>query len=245
MYTCTSMCLNTHTSFMQGHSLTPLPFTTTTSLTTPYCAMFIELFLLEHLRCFFVTDDRQRRVFCRERRPWQSCTAGGGRTSHAFTSISVSKGSFRWRLAWRVTHDGRLWVNTTWMRVVEDNHSSSNRSLWRVPDGSSVASKGSKGHPSAPVQLRLRPSTSSLLWPLIPLLANLLIFFLPKSNSSSSRSSVLSACRSIFTKKIVPVVTRDGPAHYNVCTYFGMPIKLFLIRIWPRPPPPFSSGIRI
>ena len=27
------------------------------------------------------------------------------------------------------------------------------------PDGSSVASKGSKGHPSAPVQLRLRPST--------------------------------------------------------------------------------------
>ena len=27
------------------------------------------------------------------------------------------------------------------------------------PDGSSVASKGSKGHPSAPVQLRLRSST--------------------------------------------------------------------------------------
>ena len=27
------------------------------------------------------------------------------------------------------------------------------------PDGSSVASKGSTGHPSAPVQLRLRPST--------------------------------------------------------------------------------------
>ena len=27
------------------------------------------------------------------------------------------------------------------------------------PDGSSVASKGSKGHPFRPVQLRLRPST--------------------------------------------------------------------------------------
>ena len=84
-----------------------------------------------------------------------------------------------------------------------------------------------------------------LLWPLIPLLANLSIFFLSKSKSSSSRSSVLSACRSIFTKQNVPVVTCDGPAHYNVCTYFGMPIKLFLIRIWPRPPPPFSSGIRM
>ena len=36
----------------------------------------------------------------------------------------------------------------------------------------------------------------------------------------------------------------NGLAHYNVCTYFGMPIKLFLIRIWPRPPPPFSSGIQ-
>ena len=63
MYTCTSMYLNTHTSFVQGHSSTPLPFATTTSLTTPHCAMFIELFLLEHLRCFCVTDDR-RRVFC-------------------------------------------------------------------------------------------------------------------------------------------------------------------------------------
>ena len=81
-----------------------------------------------------------------------------------------------------------------------------------------------------------------LLWPLIPLLANLLIFFLPKSKSSSSRSSVLSACRSIFTKQNVPVNTRDGPAHYKVCTYFGMPIKLFLIRInyfGQDPLPPF------
>ena len=27
----------------------------------------------------------------------------------------------------------------------------------------------------------------------------------------------------------MPVVTCDGPAHYNICTNFGMPIKLFLI----------------
>ena len=193
-----------------GPPLTPLPFTTTTSLTTPYCAMFIELFLLEHLRCFFVTDDRQRRVFCRERRPWQSCTAGGGRTSHAFTSISVSKGSFRWRLAWRVTdvcestqHECEWWKTTIVLRIAACEGSRTARLSRR---------RGPKGHPSAPVQLRVRPSTSSLLWPLIPLLANLLIFFLPKSKSSSSRSSVLSACRSIFTKKIVPVVTRDGRA---------------------------------
>ena len=161
MYTWTSMNLITHTSFMQGHSSTPLPFTTTTSLTTPHCAMFIELFLLEHLRCFFVTDDRQRRVFCRKRRPWQSCTAGGGRTSHAFTSVSVSKGSFRWRLAWRVTdvcestqHEcenfPNWWLKTIIvLRIAACEH----------PDGSYVASKGPKGHPSAPVPLRLRPST--------------------------------------------------------------------------------------
>ena len=135
MYTCTSMYLNTHTSFMQDHSSTPLPFTTTTSLTTPHCAMFIELFLLEHLRCFFVIDDQQRRFFCREQRPWQSCTAGGGRTSHAFTPISVTAQGF-FSLAARLARDERLWVDTTWMRelselVVEDNHSSSNRSLWR------------------------------------------------------------------------------------------------------------------
>ena len=111
----------------------------------------------------FVTDDQQRRVFCRERRPWQSCTVGGGRTSHAFTSISVSKCLFRWRLAWRVTdvcettqHECENFPNW-WLKTIivlriaacEGEH----------PDGSSVASKGSKGHPSAPVQLRLRPST--------------------------------------------------------------------------------------
>ena len=93
------------------------------------------------------------------------------------------------------------------------------------PDGSSVASNGSKGHPSAPVQLRLRPSTFAVATDTTT--GEPFNFFLPKSKSSSSRSSVLSACRSIFTKQNVPVVTRDGPAHYNVCTYFGMPIKLF------------------
>ena len=111
------------------------------------------------------------------------------------------------------------------------------------PDGSSVASKGSKGHPSAPVQLRLRPSTFAVATDTTT--GEPFNFFLPKSKSSSSRSSVLSTCRSIFKKQNVPVMTHGGPAHYNVCTYFGMPIKLFLIRIWPRPPPPFSSGIRI
>ena len=103
--------------------------------------------------------------------------------------------------------------------------------------------EGSQGPPSAHVHLRLRPSTfagatdTTTGEPFN-------YFFLPKS--SSSRSSVLSACRSIFTKQNIAVETRDGSVHFNVCTYFGMPIKLFLIRIWPRPPPsPFSSGKRI
>ena len=87
-----------------------------------------------------------------------------------------------------------------------------------------------------PVQLRLRPSTFAVATDTTT--GEPFNFFLPQSKSSSSRSSVLSACRSIFTKQNVPVVTCDGPTHYNVCTHFGMPIKLFLIRIWPRPPPP-------
>ena len=46
------------------------------------------------------------------------------------------------------------------------------------PDGSSVASKGSKGHPSAPVQLRLRTrdSTFAVATDTTTALANLLIF---------------------------------------------------------------------
>ena len=55
----------------------------------------------------------------------------------------------------------------------------------------------------------------------------------------SQMSEIAGHGRSIFTKQKVAVVTRDGRAHYNLCTYFGMLIKLFLIRIWPRPPPPF------
>ena len=127
--------------------------------------------------------------------------------------------------------------------VVEDNHSSLTRSLWRRTPGrlvsrvEGVASRrGPKDIP--PHLFSLVCVLPLLLWPQIPLMANLLIFFLPKS--SFSRSSVLSACSSIFTKQNVAVVTHNGRAHYNVCTYFGMPIKLFLIRIWPRPPPPFS-----
>ena len=56
--------------------------------------MFIELFLLEHLRCSFVTDDRQR-VFCRERRPWQSCTAGSQQAAAALRTRSRRSPSAR------------------------------------------------------------------------------------------------------------------------------------------------------
>ena len=157
-------------------------------------------------------------------------SAGGGRTSHTFTSISVSNGSFRWRLAggslaarWRVTdvcestqHECENFPNW-WLKTIivlriaacEGEH----------PDGSSAASKGSKGHPSAPVQLRLRPSTFAVATDTTT--GEPFNFFLPKSKSSSSRSSVLSACGSIFTKQNVPVVTLDGPAHYNVHNYYA------------------------
>ena len=169
--------------------------------------------------------------------------------THSRRSPSACKGSFRWRLAWRVRdvcestqHECENFPNW-WLKTIivlriaayEGEH----------PDGSSVALKGSKGHLSAPVQLRLRTRDSTFAVATDTTTGEPFNFFLPKSKSSSSRSSVLSACGSIFTKQNVPVVTRDGPAHYNVCTHFGMPIKLFLIRIWPRPPPPFSSGIRI
>ena len=172
-----------------------------------------------------------------------------GRRPH-FARIHVDLRQF-FSLAARLASDGRLRVDTTWMRelselVVEDNHSSSNRSLWRrTPAGRLVCRVEGVQKDIPPRPFSFVCVLPFLLWPLILLLANLLIFFLPKSKSSSSRSSVLRACRSIFTKQTVPVVTRDGPVHYNVCTYFGMPIKLFLIRIWSRPPPPFSSGIRI
>ena len=161
MYTCTSMYLNTHTSFMQGHSSTQLPFTTTTSLTT-HCAIFIELFLLEHLRCYFVTSDRQR-VFL-SGTPSMTVLHSGRRPHFACVHVDLRQQGF-FSLAARLARDGRLWVDTTWMRelselVVEDNL------VLRIaacegehPDGSSVALEGSKGHPSTPVQLRLRPST--------------------------------------------------------------------------------------
>ena len=124
----------------------------------------------------------------------------------------VSKGSFRWRLAWRVTdvcestqHECENFPNW-WLKTIivlriaacEGEH----------PDRSSVASKGSKGHPSAHVQLRLRPSTSVVANDTTA--GEPFNFFLPKSKSSSSRSSVLSACRSIFTK-------RPRPADHRLC----------------------------
>ena len=66
-------------------------------------------------------------------------------------------------LAARLARDGHLWVDTTWMRELSELVKTI--IVLRIAcegehlDGSSVASKGSKGHPSAPVQLRLRPST--------------------------------------------------------------------------------------
>ena len=155
-----------------------------------------------------------------------------------------SKGSFRWRLAWRVTdvcestqHECENFPNW-WLKTIivlriaacEGEH----------PDGSYVASKGSQGHPSAPVQLRLRPSTFAVATdtttPGEPF-----NFFLPKSKSSSSRSSVLSECGSI-TKQNVPVVTRDGPAHYNVCTYFWYANQTFSNSYLAKTPSPLFVG---
>ena len=105
-YTCTSMYLNTHTSFMQGHSSTPLPFTTTTSLTTTHCATFIELFLLEHLRCFFVTDDRQRRVFL-SGKPSMTVLHSGRRPHFARVHVDLRQQGF-FSLADRLARDERL-----------------------------------------------------------------------------------------------------------------------------------------
>ena len=160
MYTCTSMYLNTHTGFMQGNSSTPLPaLPPVWQLLTALC-----------LSSSFSSNPAM--LF----RNWWSTTTSflsgtpsmtvSGRRPHfapsAFTSISVSKG-FRWRLAWRVTdvcestqHECENFPNW-WLKTIivlriaacDGEH----------PDGSSAASKGSKGHPSVPVQLRLRPST--------------------------------------------------------------------------------------
>ena len=91
-------------------------------------------------------------------------TAGGGRTSHAFTSISISKGFFRWRLAWRVTdvcestqHECENFPNW-WLKTIivlrfaacEGEH----------PDGSSVASKGSQCNriSRSPVKIPVTPN---------------------------------------------------------------------------------------
>ena len=148
------------------------------------------------------------------------------RTSHAFTSITVrvSKGSFRWRLARRVTdvcestqHERENFPNW-WLKTIivlriaacEGEH----------PDGSSVPSKGSQGHPSAPVQLRLRPSIFAVATDATT--GEPFNFFLPKSKSSSSRSSVLSACRSIFTKQNLSVCQVENsdfslPLPGNIC----------------------------
>ena len=118
--------------------------------------MFIELFLLKHLRCFFVTDDWQRRVFL-SGTPSMTVMHSGRRPHFARVHVDLRRQGF-FSLAARLARDGRLWVDTTWMRelselVVEDNHTFSNRSLWRRTPGRLVCrAKRSKGHPSAPVQ---------------------------------------------------------------------------------------------
>ena len=139
MYTCTSMYWNTHTSFMQGHS-TRLPFTTTTSLTTLHCATFIELFLLEHLRYFFVlqmidndeffvgntVDDSHAQraagtLRTRSRRSVKgSSRVAGGSLGAWRTSVSASRHN--------MNHEN--FPNWRLMTIILI-HSSSNRSLWR------------------------------------------------------------------------------------------------------------------
>ena len=163
MYACTSMYLNTHTSFMESQSSAPLPFTTTTSLTTPPCAVFIELFLLKHLRCFFVNDDRQRRVFCRPAvhdSHAQRATAALRSRSRRFPSARVffAGGSLgAWRTSVSRHYDECENFLNWWLKTIIVLRIAACEG--EQPDGSSVASKGSKGHRFAPVQLRLRPST--------------------------------------------------------------------------------------
>ena len=248
MYTCTSMYLNTRTTSCRAtrrrlHSPSPQPpawqILTALCLSSSFSSNTCDAF---HNWWSKMTS------FCLERCPWQSCTAGGGRTSHAFTSIFVSKGSIRWRLAWCVTdvcestqHECENFPN--WWLILEDNHSSSNRSLWRWTPGRLVCRV--EGVQRTSLRARSASSASSTSVVATDTTAGEPFnFFLPKSKSSSSRSSVLSACRSIFTKQNVPVVTHDGPAHYNVCTYFGMPIKLFLFVLYlaKTPSPLFVVG---
>ena len=106
------------------------------------------------------------------------------------------------------------------------------------PDGSSVPSKGSQGHPSAPVQLRLRPSTYAVATDITT--GEPFNFYCLKVKAPLREAQFCARVdRSSQSRTCPSCMTRDGPAHYNVCTYFGMPIKLFLIRVWPRPLPPF------
>ena len=63
----------------------------------------------------------------------------GRRPHFARVHVDLRQQGF-FSLAARLARDERLWVDTTWMRelselVVEDNHSSSNRSLWRRTPG--------------------------------------------------------------------------------------------------------------
>ena len=65
----------------------------TTNLTTLYCALFIELFFFEHLRCSFELVIDNGELFVSATLSTKSCIAGC--SSDTFTSISV-KGFFCW-----------------------------------------------------------------------------------------------------------------------------------------------------
>ena len=110
---------------------------------------------------------------------WQSCTADGGRTSHAFTSISVSKGFFRWRLAlgaWRTSvsrhnMNARTFRTGGWRqsKFFESQLVKANTRTARLS-----RRRGPKDIPPRPFSFVC--VLPLLLRPLIPLLANLLIF---------------------------------------------------------------------
>ena len=162
---------------------------------------------------------------CSRRSVKGSSRIAGGSLGAWRTSVSVSRHN--------MNHEN--FPNWRLMTIILI-HSSSNRSLWRGLPGrlvchvERVALEGSHGHLQIPPHLfSFVCVLPLLLWRQIPPLANLSIF----SCLTPLREA---QCRSMFTKQKVAVVTRDVRAHYNLCTYLGMLIKLFLIRIWPPSP---------
>ena len=138
-----------------------------------------------------------------------------------------------------------FWTGGWWQSIVlrktscEEIRRTPGRLVCRV---GGVAFKGPKDIGIPPRPFSFVCVLSLLLCPPIPLLPSLsIISIMP--NSTAMRSSLLSAsaCRSIFTKQNVAIVS-GCHTHCNVLTYFGMPIKLFQFRIWPRPLPLFVGN---